>query len=40
MRKVISIIAVAAATALLVGGLWWFVSTGAYRDFDWRMVVI
>ena len=40
MRKVISIIAVAAATALLAGAVWWFISTGAYRDFDWRMVVI
>ncbi len=40
MRKALTIIAVAAAAALLAGGIWWFVSTGAYRDFDWRMVVI
>ena len=40
MRKVLMIIAVSAAAALLVGGLCWFVSTVAYRDFDWRMVVI
>ena len=36
MKKTLTVI----AAALLVGGLWWFVSTGAYRDFDWRMVVI
>lgn len=40
MKKTLTVIAVASAAALLVGGLWWFVSTGAYRDFDWRMVVI
>ena len=40
MKKTLTVIAIAAVAALLVVGLWGFVSTGAYRDFDWRMVVI
>ena len=40
MKKALTVIAVAAAAALFAEGLWWFISSGAYRDFDWRMVVI
>ena len=40
MKRALTIIAVAAAAALLAGAVWCFISTGAYRDFDWRMVVI
>ena len=40
MKKFMKIIAVTAAAALLAGGIWWFVKTGAYLDFDWSMAVI
>ena len=40
MKKALTIIAVAAAAALRAGAVWWFISTGAYRDFDLHMVVI
>ena len=40
MKKLMKIIAVAAAAALLAGAVWWFISTGAYLDFDWSMAVI
>lgn len=40
MRRIIKIIAVAVAAALLIGGIWYVKSTGAYRYYDGRPVII
>ena len=40
MKKVLTIIAAVSAAALLAGGLVWFAASGAYVDFDWRMILI
>lgn len=40
MKRIILITAAVCAAALLLGGAMYFVSSGAYRDFDWRLVLI
>ena len=40
MKKLICILAVAAAAALLFGGLWFLVNSGAFHDFDRRLLMI
>ena len=40
MRKVLTIIAAVSAAALLAGGLVWFAASGAFADFDWRMIMV
>ena len=40
MKKALTIIAVAAASALLAGAVWWYISSGEYRNFDYRMILI
>ena len=40
MKKVLTTITVASATALLLGALLYFKDTGAFRDFDWRLLII
>lgn len=40
MKKVVRIIAVAAAAALLLGALFYYAENDTIRDFDWRLVII
>lgn len=40
MKKIIYTLAAVFTAALLAGALWYFVNSGAYRDFNWRLLVI